>query len=107
MAKSFDKNTKIFIEEDFASDDLIAYLQKENIAVTAWSPLKAEKAQRQQLAEIGQRYNKSCTQVLLRYHVQRGVVVIPKSHNREHQVDNLAIFDFELSSEDKAKIKAL
>ena len=89
------------------NDDLIAYLQKENIAVTAWSPLKAEKAQRQQLAEIGQRYNKSWTQVLLRYHVQRGVVVIPKSHNREHQVDNLAIFDFELSSEDKAKIKAL
>ena len=47
------------------------------------------------------------SQVLLRYQVQRGIVVIPKSHNPNNQALNLDIFDFDLSSEDMAQVSQL
>jgi diketogulonate reductase-like aldo/keto reductase len=59
------------------------------------------------LAEIAKRYGKSVGQVVLRWNVQRGVVVIPKSTHKERMEENINIFDFELSNDDMEKIKTL
>lgn len=59
------------------------------------------------LASIAAKHNKSVAQVVLRWLVQREVVVIPKSVRKERIVENFTIFDFELSSDDMAQISTL
>lgn len=59
------------------------------------------------LSEIGKKYNKSVAQVILRWLIQRNVVVIPKSVHKERMIENFNIFDFELSEEDMNKIKTM
>lgn len=59
------------------------------------------------LAEIGKKYEKSIPQVALRWLLQRGVIIIPKSSHKERMAQNLDIFDFELSKDDMEKIKTL
>ena len=59
------------------------------------------------LSEIGKKYNKSVAQVILRWLIQRNVVVIPKSVHKERIIENFNIFDFELSADDMNKIKSM
>ena len=59
------------------------------------------------LKDIGLRYGKSAAQVILRWHLQRGIVVIPKSTHYERMVENFNVFDFELSEDDTEKIAEL
>lgn len=59
------------------------------------------------LSEIGKKYNKSTAQVILRWLIQRNVVVIPKSVHKERMIENFNIFDFELSADDMNKIKSM
>ena len=59
------------------------------------------------LTEIGKKYGKSAAQVALRWNVQRGVVVIPKSTHRERMEQNIDIWDFVLSDEDMNAIATL
>ncbi|QHE62567.1 aldo/keto reductase [Rossellomorea vietnamensis] len=87
--------------------DLLEVLKEEGITPVAWGPMKAEAHQQEALDEIGESYKKSGAQVLLKYQIQRGVIVIPKSHNRENQASNLDLFDFELSEEDMKRIENL
>ncbi len=90
------------------NEDLIDYHKNNDILTTAWSPLAGMEGEAQAtLEEIGRSYDKSAAQVVLRYQVERDVIVIPKSHNKEHQAESLDIFDFELSETDKEKIRAL
>ncbi|KGR77422.1 aldo/keto reductase family protein [Ureibacillus manganicus] len=89
------------------NQDLLDVLQEEGITPVAWGPMKAEDHQKEVLDEIGKAYNKTGAQVLLRYQIERGVVVIPKSHNRENQASNIDLFDFQLTAEDIAKINNL
>ena len=56
------------------------------------------------LTEIGKKYGKSAAQVALRWNIQRGVVVIPKSTHKERMEQNFDIWDFALSEEDMEKI---
>lgn len=87
--------------------ELVALLKNMDITPVAWGPMKATDEQKDTLEEIGQKYEKSWAQVLLRYQIQRGIVVIPKSHNKENQKANLDIFDFELSMDEMDKISQL
>jgi diketogulonate reductase-like aldo/keto reductase len=89
------------------NDELIAVLKEESITPVAWGPMKAEAFQKEVLDEIGEAYNKTGAQVLLKYQKERGVVVIPKSHNRENQAANIDLFDFQLTAADVAKIENL
>lgn len=88
--------------------ELIDYLTSNNIVPEAWGPLsKVTQEQIESLDKIAENYGKNWGQVLLRYQIQRGVVVIPKSHNKEHQVANLELFNFELTKEDQFLIETL
>ena len=59
------------------------------------------------LGEIGAKYGKSVSQTALRFLLQKGVILIPKSTHKERMEQNFNIFDFELTAEDIAKIEAL
>ena len=59
------------------------------------------------LSKIAKQYGKTVGQVVLRWNVQRGVIVIPKSTHKERMQENIDIFDFELSDKDMDKIKTL
>lgn len=59
------------------------------------------------LTEIGTKYNKTAAQVALRWNIQRGVVVIPKTVHEDRMKQNIDVFDFELSNEDMDKIKTM
>lgn len=85
-------------------------LKRYNIQMEAWSPFAAgrnEIFKNPILAEIGSKYHKNIAQVCLRWHYQRGVVTIPRSSQKVHMIENLDIFDFELSETDMETIAKL
>lgn len=78
------------------------------IAVEAWGPLgKGMELSDPVLVALGEKYGRSPAQIILRWHIQRGLIVIPKSSHRERLAQNLALFDFALSDADCASIAAL
>lgn len=86
------------------------YMDKYGVQIEAWAPFGEGRGglfQNETLIEIGKKYGKTTAQVMLRWHIQRGVVVIPKSTHYERMVENLNVFDFTLSDEDMAAIAAL
>ncbi len=83
---------------------LIHYCLTHKILPEAWGPLDPV-PNKEVLIQIGHKYQKSWAQVLLRYNIQRGVCVIPKSHNKTRQKENISIFDFKLSREDIEEIE--
>lgn len=90
------------------NNELIVYLKNQGILPEAWGPLsRLTEEQRAILTEIGSQYGKNWGQVLLHYQVQRKVAVIPKSHNKQRQLSNLDLFNFNLSTLDIKVIEAL
>lgn len=88
----------------------VTALQKENVIVEAWAPFAEGRNnlfQNKVLKEIGDKYNKSIAQVILRWLVERNIVVLAKSVKPERMAQNINIFDFELTNEDKNKIASL
>lgn len=86
------------------------YLKDSVTQIEAWSPFAAGRNNifsNPTLAEIGKKYNKSIAQVCLRWHFQRKVVAIPRSSQKAHMIENLEIFDFELSDQDMNTIVSL
>jgi 2,5-diketo-D-gluconate reductase A len=89
-------------------DKVLEYDKAHSIVTQAWSPLARGKIlEEQMLADIGKTHGKSVAQVVLRWHIQRGIAVIPKSNSKERISENMDVFDFELSSEEVASISAL
>jgi methylglyoxal/glyoxal reductase len=88
--------------------DLLEYCQSEGIQLEAWSPLKqGELLSDPTIMELAEKHQKSAAQIILRWDLQNKVVTIPKSIKEQRIIENANIFDFELSSEDMAKIDAL
>lgn len=86
------------------------WMDKYDVQIEAWAPFGEGRCgmfENPVLNEIGAKYHKSAAQVILRWHLQRGVVVIPKSTHIERMQENLNVFDFELSLEDMEKIASL
>lgn len=86
------------------------YMDKYGIQIEAWAPFGEGRGglfEDVALREIGGKYGKTTAQVMLRWQIQRGVVVIPKSTHYERMVENFNVFDFSLSAEDMDKIGAL
>ena len=81
--------------------ELLEYCQKNSIVLEAYSPLTHGKSlDDRALKEMAKKYNKSPAQIMLRWAVQHGVVVIPKSKHKERIEENADIFDFEISKDD-------
>ena len=90
--------------------DSRAFNQAHGIVTESWSPLGASGSELRNdpvITEIGAAYGKSTTQVVLRWHVQLGLVAIPKSGNPARIAENISIFDFELTADEIDRISAL
>lgn len=99
---------QIEIHPYLVQKELIEYLNKEQIAIEAWSPLaRGRVVDEPLLINIGQKYQKSSSQVTLRWHVQKGLIVIPKSVNPLRIAENMQIFDFELTDTEMQQIDSL
>ncbi|MDR2803011.1 MAG: aldo/keto reductase [Treponema sp.] len=101
---------QIEIHPFYQRPEEVEYMKKNNIQPQGYSPLVAGRNnifENRTLREIGAKYGKSVAQVILRWHVQRGICVFPKSTNKAHIEENIDIFDFALNDEDIAKIAAL
>lgn len=85
-------------------------MKKYGVQIEAWGPFaegKNDMFLNEVLKEIGNKYNKSNAQIALRFLIQKGIVVIPKSTHKERMKENFDVFDFELSSEDMDIIATL
>ena len=85
-------------------------MKENNVQIESWGPFaegRNNMFQNEVLVAIAENYNKSVAQVILRWLTQRGVVAIPKSVRKERIIENITIFDFELSQEDMEKISTL
>jgi 2,5-diketo-D-gluconate reductase A len=93
----------------FAQPELRAYHAEHAIATEAWSPIGQGKGLLDDpvLTALAQKYGKSAAQVVLRWHVQLGNIVFPKSMHAERMRENIDVFDFELAGDDMQAISAL
>ncbi len=96
----------------YQENDVIPYIQSLGIVVQGWYPLggrghTAELLGNEVISEIAASHGKSSAQVILRWNLQKGVVVIPGSSNPDHIKENTEIFDFELTEEEMDLINAL
>lgn len=87
---------------------ILDYCNKNNIQLVAWSPIMRGKVFSNELIiALAEKYKKTIAEVILRWHIQRGVIPIPKSSNEERIKENIDVFDFEISKEDMAIIDSL
>ncbi|MFO3687875.1 aldo/keto reductase [Staphylococcus felis] len=93
----------------FNQKDMISFHMKKGILTQAWSPLGRDNGvmQEQVLAEIAEKYEKTVAQVILKWHIQNGIMPIPKATSPARQIENISIFDFELSQDDLSTIDQL
>ena len=91
-----------------SQEPLRTFCREHHIAVTAWSPLgRGGVLQDETIVKIAEKYGKSAAQVVLRWHLQHNIMVIPKSVTPSRIEENANIFDFVLSSEDMTVIDGL
>lgn len=94
----------------YQEKELKKFLAENGIYIQAWYPLghgDAGLLHEPVFARLGEKYQKSAAQIILRWHIQDGNIVIPGSKNPEHIRDNFALFDFALEENEMAEIKAL
>jgi diketogulonate reductase-like aldo/keto reductase len=90
--------------------DTQKFLQDNRVQVEAWAPFAEGKNnifKNECLLSIAAQYNKSVAQVILRWLVQRGIIALAKSTRKDRMIENICVFDFELSVEEMAAITTL
>jgi diketogulonate reductase-like aldo/keto reductase len=101
---------QIEIHPFYQRPEEVEYMKENNIQPQGYSPLVAGRNnifENETLKQIGVKHGKSAAQVILRWHIQRGICIFPKSTNKAHIEENIDIFDFELEDEDMAAITIL
>ena len=91
-------------------DDLRVELDKIHCYIEAWSPIgrgNKELLSEPLFVELGKKYNKTVAQIILRWHIEKGNIIFPKSTNPVHIKENMEIFDFKLTKEEIEKIDGL
>ena len=86
------------------------WMGKYHVAHEAWAPFGEGRGglfDNEALKQIGEKYGKTIAQVMLRWNIQRGVIVLPKSAHKERMIQNLDVFDFTLTDEDMNAIAGL
>ncbi len=96
----------------YQEQDVVPFIQEKGIAVQCWYPLggrghTAELLGDETITAIAEAHHVSSAQVILRWNLQRGIIVIPGSSNPDHIRENLDLFGFELTDEEMEKINAL
>ena len=103
--------TQVETHPYYPQNEMKERLEKYGTKIQAWFPLGGRGNDsvltEDIIKELAEKYGKSPAQIILRWHNQKGVIVIPGSKNPEHIKDNLNIFDFEISEEDMKKIDEL
>jgi 2,5-diketo-D-gluconate reductase A len=94
---------QIELHPEFQQRDLQQFCTDHGIAVEAWSPLASGQiVDREDVRAVAEKYGKTAAQVTLRWHLDEGRIVIPKSNNPERQRENFDILDFSLTPEELA-----
>ncbi len=94
----------------FQEAGAVKFNQQQNIQTEAWAPFAEGKHDiftNETIAKIGKKYGKGNGQVILRWLLQRGIVVIPKSVHKTRMAENIDVFDFELSADDMKVMNSL
>ncbi|WP_036449051.1 aldo/keto reductase [Mycoplasmoides pirum] len=99
--------TNVFLQMHEAN----VFMNKYNVVHQAWSPLAKKRLkeliEHPLLIEIGKKYNKSSTQIALKFNIQRNIAIIPKTINKQRMIENINIYDFELTENDINSIKKI
>jgi diketogulonate reductase-like aldo/keto reductase len=103
---------QVELHPTFTQPQLRQYAKTHGIQVEAWYPLGGQRSKDQLLGlplltDLAKKYGKTTAQIVLRWHIQLGLVAIPKSANPERIRENINIFDFELSQPEMDSISAL
>lgn len=94
----------------FQQKEALNVMQEFNVQPEAWGPFAEGSKnifQHEVLSEIARKHNKTTAQIILRWNIQRNVVVIPKSTHKERIVENFNVFDFQLDNDDMRKIAVM
>ena len=89
---------------------MLEYLKPYDVALEAWSPLAEGRRsifKNKALVGIGERYGKTAAQVALKFLIQNGIIIIPKTTHTERMVENINLFDFTLTDDDLQEIRLL
>lgn len=88
--------------------DMLKYCKENNIQLIGWSPIMRGKVfESETIIGLAEKYKKTLAQIILRWHIQREIIPIPKSSNMRRIKENLDLFDFELTKEDMSAIDLL
>ena len=91
-----------------SKEKMLSYCNDNNIKLMAWSPImRGRLYSNEVLINMAEKYKKTLAEIILRWHIQRGVIPIPKSSNKERIKENFNVFDFHISKEDMKAIDEL
>ncbi|AQQ55006.1 aldo/keto reductase [Planococcus lenghuensis] len=100
--------SQIELSPQLTQEDVRAFCKEHDIAVTSWSPLaRGRLLEEPTLRHIAEKYGKSAAQIIIRWHLQNDLIVIPKSVTPSRIEENADVFDFELSLHDMVTIDSL
>lgn len=101
---------QIELHPEHQRQQLTAFCRANDIAVEAWGPLaqgKSDLLTQPRLVEVAEAHGKTVAQVVLRWHIENGTIIFPKTSTRERMIENAALFDFELTETEHAFVTAL